>query len=446
MDCQAYQVRFHNGEHYVSLHYNDQELTLEVEEAKTGYKWGGRYSPQYIEEITRKTGSFKKYPTFLKMLQTALEGGTDSVSADLLSQQDLEVLKKTRVQTASQSTQGKRYLIVTYAVEFDCVRYPLPLIYDEPTSENLQQILDRLAQELSSMKSGQDMELLEMSKDNEALNAQLSKLKHHQTVAAPRKPQPEIDSLQAAKKALEDERRQLEASKTTNLAELKTRSAELEGELNYLGKELDSVLTEAERRAEKKQKAGKYKQQLGSLQGESSKTQGSVNSLNKELKAVKDRLFKLKEAEGRQKQKVALLETELETAIKEAAAKRSTGSSRNASPASRAQPSHTRQRTAPAAARTEGGGQKPSPVRVEGGGLKSSQVRTAPPQAPAQRQIKTSPGQADTRPTRPSPNRVVTRPARVSPVRKQSPGTGRRGGNIDDRLSRLQDLLKSLKS
>lgn len=449
MESFAFRVHFHNGEHLVSLLYNDQELNLEVEEIKTSHKWAGRYSVQYLEEITRKTGSFKRYPTFLKMLQTALDGGTESVSADLLSQQDLEVLKKTRAQTAPQTTQSKRYLIVTYAVEFDCVRYPLPLIYEEPTSETLQQTLDRLSQELAGLKSGQDVELLDMAKENEVLNAQLSKLRHHKTVAAPRKPQSEVESLMNTKKELEDERRQLEAHKNSSLAELKARSTELEGELAYLSKELDSLLSEAERRAERKVKVGKHKSEVASLQNECNKTQSSVNSLKKELGAVTDRLLKLREAEERQKQKVSQLESDLEAAIKEsqeAAAKRSAGSSRNTSPASRAQP--VRQRTPPT---SKFDGAKTSPARTSGlSAQRTGQARVSPGSYNKPARAET----ANSNPARISPNRSNERPARVSPVRKpspvrkQSPGIVRRRGteNIDERLSRLKDLLKTLKS
>mmetsp|Transcript_34639 Transcript_34639/g.60915 ORF Transcript_34639/g.60915 Transcript_34639/m.60915 type:complete len:434 (-) Transcript_34639:35-1336(-) len=433
METLTFRVRFHYGEHLVTMHYNDTELIIEVEEVKSGHKWGGRYSLQYIEEITRKTGSFKKFSTFVKMLQTALDGGTVTVSADFLSQQDLEIYKKSRAQTAPQVTQTRRYLIVTYAVEFDCVRYPLPLIYDEPTTETLQQTLDRLAQELAGIKSGQDAELLEMAKENEVLSSQLSKLRHHQTVAASRKPQPEIEGLITTKKSLEEERRQLEAYKNSSLSELRKRSTELEGELNYLSKELDSLLSEAERRAERKEKAGKTRHEMQSLQGDCARTSNSVNSLKRELGAVTDRLFKLREAEERQKLKVSQLESDLEAAIKEskekAAAKRSAGSSRNTSPANRVQVA-TRQRTPPT--------NRPE-VRTA--------VRTSPrTAAPAQRPIRTSP--AESRPARISPNRSSQRPARVSPGRRVSPSAPKRGGtgNIDERLSRLQDLIANLKT
>ena len=43
-------------------------LIIDVEEKWTGDLWRGDFSCKYIEEITQKTGSFKKFPVFVKML------------------------------------------------------------------------------------------------------------------------------------------------------------------------------------------------------------------------------------------------------------------------------------------------------------------------------------------------------------------------------------------
>ena len=48
-------------------------LTLDVEEKWTGDLWRGDFSAKYLEDITQKTGSFKKFPVFVKMLVTALK-------------------------------------------------------------------------------------------------------------------------------------------------------------------------------------------------------------------------------------------------------------------------------------------------------------------------------------------------------------------------------------
>ena len=76
-----------------------------------------------IEEITRKTGNFKKFVTFLKMLKSSLNQDSDSVFIDLLTYSDLEMLKNRKSRNPGTQNPGKannkRYLILTYAVEFD---------------------------------------------------------------------------------------------------------------------------------------------------------------------------------------------------------------------------------------------------------------------------------------------------------------------------------------
>lgn len=71
---------------------------------------------------------------------------------DLLTYQDLEVLKIRKLQEQGAGPQqpparpalppsNKRYLILTYAAEFDRVHYPLPLLFDEnPDPEHLRQV------------------------------------------------------------------------------------------------------------------------------------------------------------------------------------------------------------------------------------------------------------------------------------------------------------------
>ena len=83
-----------------------------------------------IEELTRKTGNFKQFSIFLNMLESAITKSSDSVALDLLTYADLESLRKTKLGSGSisgrgftpgksKATHAKRYLILTYSVEFD---------------------------------------------------------------------------------------------------------------------------------------------------------------------------------------------------------------------------------------------------------------------------------------------------------------------------------------
>lgn len=118
-----------------------------------------------IEEITRKTGNYKRFSTFVKMLLSALTSKSGSVFVDLLTPSDLETIRNrhrtantasSRITASTLQTQSnsKRYLIVTYSVEFDNVHYPLPLqLITNPTVEILQRTINRLRAELSEYKA-----------------------------------------------------------------------------------------------------------------------------------------------------------------------------------------------------------------------------------------------------------------------------------------------------
>jgi coiled-coil domain-containing protein 61 len=128
-----------------------------------------------VEDITSKTGSFKKFGVFVRMLASAVLQQSDSVFVDLLTYQDLEQLKAKKAAAAAASAsagagsaggaaQGralppsvaaKRYLILTYASEFDRVHYPLPLLADEqPDPARLKGVIASLRQQLAAVQAG----------------------------------------------------------------------------------------------------------------------------------------------------------------------------------------------------------------------------------------------------------------------------------------------------
>ena len=110
-----------------------------------------------MEEVSAKTGSFKKFAVFATMLVAAVVNeSSESVSVDLLTYADLERLKRgaravqgppaTRPASArlretretSRAMSQKRYLIMTHADEFDRTHYPLPLLFeDDPSPQAL---------------------------------------------------------------------------------------------------------------------------------------------------------------------------------------------------------------------------------------------------------------------------------------------------------------------
>jgi hypothetical protein len=52
--------------------------------------------PTDVEDITQKTGNYKKFSVFVQMLTNALAQRSESVFVDLLNNTDLEILKARR--------------------------------------------------------------------------------------------------------------------------------------------------------------------------------------------------------------------------------------------------------------------------------------------------------------------------------------------------------------
>lgn len=119
------------------------------------------------------------------MLVSSLSGSSESVIIDLLTCEHLEKLKQRQSGTqqnglSAGQSQTKRYLILTYLVEFDRVHYPLPLSYQASTTDdmkNLKATIHRLNSELTALrqqKENSDPNLLSsLLAENQALKAKV---------------------------------------------------------------------------------------------------------------------------------------------------------------------------------------------------------------------------------------------------------------------------------
>ena len=147
----TFEVTFKNVDYVVNMHVEQQQqLCLEIEEKLTAERWKGVFDATCkkqslffcfvfvsclmlldVEDLTRKTGNFKQFIIFVNMLETALIKNSDAVSLDLFTYGDLEQLRNKKTANASLLTKSsssltslntnnnKRYLILTYNVEFD---------------------------------------------------------------------------------------------------------------------------------------------------------------------------------------------------------------------------------------------------------------------------------------------------------------------------------------
>ncbi|XP_045896251.1 centrosomal protein CCDC61 isoform X3 [Micropterus dolomieu] len=155
-------IVFRGVEFSVKIEVDKGLLIVEISDSMTADQWRGDFDPAYIEDLTRKTGNFKQFPIFCSMLESAVRKTTDSVTLDLLTYADLELLRnrkagvvsRPRGHQQSSALTAKRYLILIYTVEFDRIHYPLPLPYvGKPDPAALQKEVRALRAELSAVAS-----------------------------------------------------------------------------------------------------------------------------------------------------------------------------------------------------------------------------------------------------------------------------------------------------
>ncbi|XP_076392586.1 centrosomal protein CCDC61 isoform X2 [Megachile rotundata] len=121
---------FKNGKEYIvkikvtSVKGCQRSLELAVTDKYTAESWQSSYDAAYIENLTHKTGNYKHFDVFAAMLQSGLLKTSESITLDLLTFEDLELLRAHRFERNSCTSLGnalnnRRYLILTYTVEFD---------------------------------------------------------------------------------------------------------------------------------------------------------------------------------------------------------------------------------------------------------------------------------------------------------------------------------------
>ncbi|KNC96425.1 uncharacterized protein SPPG_08322 [Spizellomyces punctatus DAOM BR117] len=121
-----------------SVNGSEPSLSIYLECPSTGDAWHAKFSPAVIEDICKKTGNFKRFPVFVEMLLSSLRNTNKTVRLDFLTSADVESLKSGEVPETRGADfkepvlcQEKVYMILTYAVAFDRVHYPLPLLHDK---------------------------------------------------------------------------------------------------------------------------------------------------------------------------------------------------------------------------------------------------------------------------------------------------------------------------
>jgi coiled-coil domain-containing protein 61 len=309
------ELKFRGVTYLTLLRANDAKLQITIEEKDTGRRWKGEYSSAYIEDITQKTGNFKKFPLFLKMLSSALDASTEAVCADILTFQDLELLRSKRQTSEVSRGNNKRYLIITYMVEFDRVHYPLPLSFEEtPDPAVLQASIERLKKEIEVMRRVQGTVTAEaLLKENSALKDQIQSLETAQRDAGiERRGAVEVDTLIRETRALEEVVISLRTDKSKQVKVLQKYNEELEEELGRMRGELDSLLLRLERGEDVVEhddsEVSKLKEKVEELKGEE-------RELRKELGSTQEEADEVLQVDKKLKLRIKQLEAEI-TSVK----------------------------------------------------------------------------------------------------------------------------------
>jgi predicted nuclease of restriction endonuclease-like RecB superfamily len=84
------------------------ELKVKLKHIETQQEYSNSFSKEFLEQLTQKTGNYKKFSIFVEMLCQCMSGH-NCLTFDFAEIQE------------------KHYLILCYSIQFDRVYYPLPM-------------------------------------------------------------------------------------------------------------------------------------------------------------------------------------------------------------------------------------------------------------------------------------------------------------------------------
>ena len=298
---EEFQTVFHGVSYIlsISLKKNSSVLYIDVEQENTGDRWRGEFSAKYIEQITQKTGNFKRFVVFAKMLTVALGQKSETVFVDLLTYNDLEMLKSRKTgkgnnisvnasfgSNRSSSNNKKRYLILTYAVEFDRVHYPLPLAFEkEPDVESLKRTVQRLRKDIArkdKMMNG-TAKKASTAANNNSNNIMMEDYEGDGNTTVIIAMREELDALRKQNKRLKN------SSKTTTNAQYERLKEDSTLEIKRLRKECKSLQTQLNLVADDRDR-------MRGRSAAQSLNQRSNNDVSRQLKIVSKKLRNVEKA------------------------------------------------------------------------------------------------------------------------------------------------------
>ncbi len=468
---------FHGIEYIITLASQsakppgDARLTVAAEEKSTGEAWRGDFSARYIETLAQKAGNAKKFPVFLRMITSAIKHDSDSVSIDIITTKDVETLKSKKAsflgsQTSS-SRGNRRYLILTHSSGFDKSHYPLPLVYEEcPSTDRLKSTVSRLSRELEETRSV--MSLSDAEKPEEEATAEAKK-----------KLERENEGLRMRLEVLERDLESTQRSGTKSRRGKDTDANELRRKLEEAEEKLRAAKEEVAKTREKKdtqpirRQIEEVKQQLELERQQSADT---ISQQERDIASADLELGRYVENDRKMKKRIEELEKELEMALtrrkgcysscKKSAKVNNRSFGPAASPMSAGRKKCSRSFASPAGRRNSRGSSvstmtKPSPAGTRRGKVFKPHYSPARPEAgkvKPQAKIRQQ-QQKKKRDSRNKENeqRLAQRQGEKTRKEKASRNEERvtqlssemeavKLSDIDDRLSRLRNIVNSVKS
>jgi hypothetical protein len=127
-------------------------------------RWEGQFTSSFVNEMTAKVGRAKRFDIFVKMLHLAATGSSPELSFDILTAAEIS--------TDLDPDENKLYLVLTHMTQFDEIRYPLILLNQPFTTDELKLMIrqyrqDNLAlrRELQQTQGHQQMDSIEAQLD-----------------------------------------------------------------------------------------------------------------------------------------------------------------------------------------------------------------------------------------------------------------------------------------
>jgi coiled-coil domain-containing protein 61 len=252
---------FHNKQYEIGLSSSISSFSLQIHEKNSNNHWRGSFNSHYIEDLTLKTGNFKRFQVFTKMLISGLEKSTQSVIIDIITKEEFDKIRN----EPRASKDPKLLFIMTYIVEFDKVHYPLSLQYC--TSASLRKI---------------------HSLETDDLRAQLIELK----------------TIKQEKDIMEKRYENMVTERDKEIYYLAKEKDELQSELDKIKRQMDTIIEQLEKQADLSMSKNEKREEELKVQKE--KMEGEIERYRKEVKV-------LREESKKDKSRILQLESELKT-------------------------------------------------------------------------------------------------------------------------------------